>query len=205
MSEQPEPVMLSALEHYHYCPRQCALIHVEQTFDENIYTLKGQAVHARVDEPSERYEEGVRTERAMPLWSQRLNLVGKADLVEFYGDTPYPVEYKSGRKRRGEAESIQLCAQALCLEEMLGVSVPRGALFWFGSRERKEVVFTSALRAKTEAIAHETAALIASGKVPPPVNDDRCTHCSLRASCLPEAMASGMAREKLYDSLFDET
>ena len=99
MSEDGDPIMISALEHYSYCPRQCALIHVEQTFDENLYTLRGQAVHKRVDEPKVEEQAGVRIERALPLWSKALGLVGKADVVEFHGETPYPVEYKHGPHR----------------------------------------------------------------------------------------------------------
>ena len=92
--------MISALEHYSYCPRQCALIHQEQTFDENLYTLRGQVVHAQVDEPEGEVISGVRVERALPLWSHRLGLVGRADVVEFHGEVPYPVEYKHGPRRQ---------------------------------------------------------------------------------------------------------
>src|SRR5437899_10119616 len=93
--DEDDLIMISALEHYSYCPRQCALIHVEQTFDENLYTLRGRAVHERVDEPVCDFQEGVWVERALPLWSKRLGLIGKADVVEFHGITPYPVEYKA--------------------------------------------------------------------------------------------------------------
>src|SRR3970040_818180 len=93
-----DPIMISALEHWSYCPRQCALIHLEQTFDENLYTLRGRMLHERTDEPVGEFQDGVRVERALPLWSKRLGLVGKADVVEFHGETPYPVEYKHGSK-----------------------------------------------------------------------------------------------------------
>src|SRR6266446_5838641 len=148
--DESELVMISALEHYSYCPRQCALIHQEQTFDENLYTLRGRAVHKQVDEPEAVVEKGVRVERALPLWSNRLGLVGKADVVEFRGDTPYPVEYKHGPRREKEHDDLQLCAQAVCLEEMTGQNVPKGAIFHHSSRRRREVEFTSALRAKVE-------------------------------------------------------
>ncbi len=124
-----DPIMISALEHYSYCPRQCSLIHVEQTFDENIYTMRGQALHRRVDEVKSEYQEGVRIERALPLWSHRLGLIGKADVVEFHGKTPYPVEYKHGPRRKKEHDDLQLCAQAICLEEMTGEEAPKGAIF----------------------------------------------------------------------------
>ena len=195
-------VMLSAIEHYVYCPRQCALIHLEQTFDENIYTLRGQTVHENVDVPSEHELNGVRFERAMPLWSEKLDLTGKADMVEFHGDVPYPVEYKSGRVRRGDSEKIQLCAQALCLEEMLGVPVPEGALYWYGSRKRVPVVFDEPLRCRTLDVIEQTRTLLESGIVPPPVDDERCENCSLRASCLPE-LAERSSLEKNYLVLFE--
>ena len=120
MFTEEEFVMISALEHWSYCPRQCALIHVEQTFDENLYTLRGRAVHKRVDEPVVEEQAGVRIERALPLWSKALGLIGKADVVEFHGETVYPVEYKHGPHREQEHDDLQLCAQALCLEEMTG-------------------------------------------------------------------------------------
>src|SRR5260370_9679809 len=122
--EELEPVMISALEHYSYCPRQCALIHIEQTFDENIYTLKGHLAHERVDQIMSRTEDDVRVERGLPLWSPRLGLVGRADVVEFHRDVPYPVDYKQGKRREWQYEAIQVCAQAICLEEMFGLPVP---------------------------------------------------------------------------------
>jgi len=196
------PVMLSALEHYVYCPRQCALIHLEQTFDENIYTLRGQTVHENVDVPSGHELHEIRFERAMPLWSEKLNLTGKADMVEFHGDVPYPVEYKSGKRRKGSSEKIQLCAQALCLEEMLGVDVPEGALYWYGSRKRVAVLFDEALRRQTLDVIEKTRALLENGTVPPPVDDERCDNCSLRASCLPE-LAERSNLDKNYLALFE--
>lgn len=195
-------VMLSALEHYVYCPRQCALIHLEQTFDENIYTLRGQTVHENVDVPSGHELHEMRFERAMPLWSDELGLTGKADMVEFHGDIPYPVEYKSGKRRKGMSEKIQLCAQALCLEEMLGVSVSEGALYWYGSRRRVAVMFDAALRRQTLDVIDKTRELLESGVVPPPVDDERCDNCSLRASCLPE-LAERTTLEKSYRALFE--
>src|SRR5689334_20612357 len=117
-SDDEERVMLSALEHYAYCPRQCGLIHLEQVFDENLYTLKGHMAHERADTPTTRSEEGMRVERGLPLWSRRLGLTGRADVVEWHGDVPYPVEYKVGRRREWIYEALQVCAQGMCLEEM---------------------------------------------------------------------------------------
>ena len=183
--------MISALEHYVYCPRQCALIHIEQVFDENIFTLRGRMEHERTDEPESSIEYGVRVERAVPLWSDRLGLVGKSDVVEFHGDTPYPVEYKHGAKRKKTHDDVQLCAQAFCLEEMLGATIPRGAIFHHSSRRRREVEFTPELRAETERVIIETRQLLLNGVLPPPVNDARCENCSLRSACMPEILEIG--------------
>ena len=202
MESTADPIMVSALEHYSYCPRQCALIHLESVWDENIYTMRGRDVHERADEASSHVASDVRVERALPIWSKRMNLVGRADVVEFHGKVPYPVEYKSGRHRKGRHEAIQLCAQAMCLEEMLGVKVEKGALYWHGSRERKEVVFTDELRRRVEEVAAEVHAMIAEKRLPPPVNDGRCEDCSLRDSCMPGVIANKGMRKKAEMELF---
>ncbi len=197
-----EPIMISALEHYSYCPRQCALIHLEQSFDENIYTLRGQALHRRVDEVKTEYQEGIRIERALPLWSQRLALIGKADVVEFHGDIPYPVEYKHGPRRKREHDDLQLCAQAICLEEMTGELVPKGAIFHHSSRRRREVLFDQGLRDLVAETTEAIRELFVSKKTPSPVNDQRCTRCSLLESCMPSTSgkedATRLAQKKLF-------
>lgn len=198
-----DPVILSALEHYSYCPRQCALIHVEQAWSENLYTMRGRDVHQHVDEESSHADGGVRRERALPLWSHRHNLVGKADLVEFYGDVPYPVEYKSGRQRKGQHETLQLCAQALCLEEMFGCPVERGAIYWHGSRERREVGFTVAMRDEVTRVATAVAQMLEDRQLPPPVNDKRCEGCSLKESCLPHIIGEPQRSRKVARELFN--
>ncbi|MBI5588766.1 MAG: CRISPR-associated protein Cas4 [Deltaproteobacteria bacterium] len=200
--EKDEPIMVSAIEHYSYCPRQCALIHVEQTFDENLYTLRGRAVHENVDEEERHEREGVRFELSLPIWSERLGLVGKADLVEFHGKVPYPVEYKSGRQRAGEHENLQLCAQAICLEEMMGVAVEKGAVFWHSSRRRKEVVFTDEMRSRVREVVVEVRKMIAERLVPPPVNDARCGLCSLKGSCLPSVVGDRPRVRRAAGELF---
>lgn len=190
--DEAEVVMISALEHYAYCPRQCALIHIDQVFDENIFTMKGRILHDRADEPESSVEYGIRVERAMPLWSDRLGLIGKADIVEFPdGGSPYPVEYKHGAKRKKLHDDLQLCAQAMCLEEMLNVAIPKGAIFHHSSRRRREVEFTPQLRADTERVIAETRRLLLDGVLPPPVNDARCENCSLRSACVPEIVEIG--------------
>jgi len=200
--DENELVMISALEHYSYCPRQCALIHLEQTFEENLYTLRGRAVHKQVDEPEWVVEKGVRVERALPLWSNRLGLVGKADVVEFHGTTPYPVEYKHGPRREKEHDDLQLCAQALCLEEMTGQAVPKGAIFHHSSRRRREVEFTAVLREKVEQSIAEIRIMLASRTLPPAVNDARCKNCSLQDSCLPSVVMEKTRLKRLERSLF---
>lgn len=203
MTRKSDHIPISALEHYAYCPRQCALIHVEQVWDENLYTMRGRDVHERVDEISGHELGGVRFERALPIWSARLGLTGKADLVEFHGDVPYPVEYKSGRHRKGTPETIQLCAQALCLEEMFGIPVERGALFWHGSRERRVIVFTAAMREQVERLTAFVREMVENHIVSPPVNDKRCEHCSLRESCLPALVADKGRSRRAAQELFE--
>ena len=185
-----EPIMISALEHYAYCPRQCALIHIEQTFDENIYTLKGHMVHERVDQATLHFEEDVCVERALPLWSRRLGLTGRADVVEFHDNVPYPIEYKLGKQRQWQYEAIQVCAQALCLEEMMGCEVPRGAVYYCSSRVRREIVFDRQLRETVTRIAQAVRTMLNSLEMPPAVNDQRCERCSLIESCLPAVLAT---------------
>lgn len=199
----PDPISLSALQHYSYCPRQCGLIHLEQAFEENVHTLRGRAVHARVDEPAVEEMAGVRIERSLALRCEDLGLVGKADVVEFLPDgTPYPVEYKHGPRRVRAHDDIQLAAQALCLEEMTGREVRRGAIYHATSRRRREVEITPALRHAVEETVVAVRMMLTSGVLPPPVNDDRCRECSLKDICQPEALAAKAKLRALRRSLF---
>jgi len=188
---ESELVMISALEHWTYCPRQCALIHIEQTFDENIYTLRGRMLHERPDEGAPEWQGEVRIERGLPLWSKRLGLVGKADVVEFYDEVPYPVEYKHGARRHRMAAAVQLCGQGMCLEEMTGKQVAKGAIFHQGSRRRREVPFIKPLRQQVEEAVRAVRAMLASCQLPPPVNDARCDDCSLKDACMPSWSGRG--------------
>ncbi len=203
MPDNSDPIPISALEHYAYCPRQCALIHVEQVWSENIYTMRGRDVHDRVHEESSHETGGMKEERSLPLWCHRLNLTGKGDMVEFHGTVPYPVEYKSGRQRKGTPESIQLCAQAICLEEMLKVPVSKGAIFWHGSRERREVVFSDALRKQVERVTILVREMLENGITPPPVHDKRCAGCSLSESCLPDIVTEQQRVKRAARELFE--
>lgn len=177
--------MISALEHWSYCPRQCGLIHLESTYDENLFTLRGQRLHRNVDQPGDLQEDGVRRVRALPLFSEELGLTGRADLVEFPGGVPFPVEYKSGSRRPHAHEALQLCAQALCLEEMFGAAVPAGAIYFHGSRKRVEVGFDAELRALVPDSVEAVRRMLAGTTLPPAVNDARCPNCSLYDACLP--------------------
>jgi CRISPR-associated exonuclease Cas4 len=190
MFTNDEYVMLSALQHFAFCPRQCALIHIEQAWAENIYTLRGLRVHEIVNKPGdELIEERIRVERSLPLYSHKFGLKGIADVVEFLPDgTPYPVEYKSGSRKVRPADNIQLCAQALCLEEMLDRSVLKGAIFHHKSRRRREVLIDDKLRSLTIQTIEQTRSLLATAKLPPPVKDKRCDDCSLIETCMPDAV-----------------
>jgi len=200
-----EPVAISALQHWSYCPRQCALIHIEQQFNENLHTLRGRAVHARVDTPEIEVLKDRRVERAMPLWSEHWGLIGKADVVEFLNDgTPYPVEYKHGPRRKRVHDELQLAAQALCLEEMLQRPVLVGAIFHATSKRRREVLIDAALRAQTCAAIVAVRAMLASERLPPPVNDERCRQCSLIERCQPELTDLRGRCQRAALTLFDE-
>jgi len=199
-----DPLPLSALQHWAYCPRQCGLIHLEQAFADNLHTARGQAVHHLVDTPGYEIKSGVRVERALPVWCDRLNLIGKADLVEFHPDgSVYPVEFKHGAKRQKLHDDIQLAAQALCLEEMLGRFVPKGAIFHASSHRRREVLITLELRRSVEEAASAIGAMLASTILPPPVNDARCRQCSLKEICQPEAVAGRAMQQQQRRSLLN--
>lgn len=177
---------LSALQHFIYCPRQCALIHVEQQWTENRFTAEGRAQHDRVDRPEHEIRDGVRTEYAVLLRSLKLGLIGKADAIEFHGDKVYPVEHKRGRPKPTACDHVQLCAQAMCLEEMMDTSIDEGAIFYGKPRRRQVVPLTAELRAQTEATAAALHELVNSGITPPAVYEKKkCSACSLFDICMP--------------------
>lgn len=198
--ESQPTVLISMLQHYLYCPRQFGLIHLEQTFTENVLTLDGNRAHTVVDEPHSVTQNGVPCETALAVWSHRLRMRGKADLVEFHESGPCPVEYKHGRKSRRLADEVQLCAQALCLEEMFDARVGEGALFHFSSRARRTVTFDRDLRDTTKSTIRTVRKLLCSAKLPAPVADGRCRNCSLRGCCVPEIKSeSGRIKRYLSD------
>ncbi len=186
----PEPVVpLSALEHHVYCPRQCALIHVDGVWADNVHVLRGSRGHRRVDSGEHRTERGRRVLRALPLWSERLGLTGRADAVEVHDDgAVVPVEYKVGG-RHGLAAHVQLTAQALCLEEMLGQPVGEGAIWFSATRRREVVAIDAALREQTYEVIDEVRRWLCSDRLPPAPNDVRCTECQLLGHCLPDVVA----------------
>jgi CRISPR-associated exonuclease Cas4 len=199
MYTEDDLIPLSALQHLLFCERQCALIHIEQMWNENLFTAEGRIMHERVDEASRESRGDVRIEFGMPLRSLRLGLVGKADVVELHRKTaskdakspewvPFPVEYKRGKPKKDNCDKVQLCAQALCLEEMLDVEIPRGALFYGKTRRRKDVNFDNALRQETESAANRLHKLIESGKTPNPVYTPKCKSCSFFHVCLPKTI-----------------
>lgn len=206
--DDADPISLSALQHWAYCPRQCGLIHLEQAFDDNLHTQRGQALHSQVDQPGVEERKGLRVERALPVWSDALALVGKADVVEFEPDgTPYPVEYKHGSRHKAAdiaaCDDVQLAAQAVCLESMTGRAVSEGALYYASSRRRRIVPITPELRAQVIETAQAVRAMLAAGRLPPPTQDTRrCKGCSLRERCQPEAirrLCEGDAAVRLFD------
>jgi CRISPR-associated exonuclease Cas4 len=194
---------LSALNDLLFCPRRCALHRNEGLWVDNRHTVEGthvhRVVHAGQGRPQE--EELYRVVRGLWLLNRRLRLVGVADLVEFR-PAPYPVEYKHGKRRRWDNDDVQLCAQALCLEEMSGVAVPAGAVFHARSGRRREVVFDDALRRDTEEAVARLHQLLASNLTPPPVVHPKCRQCSLYQLCLPELVADHSAYERAARALF---
>ena len=204
MWSEDDTVLISALEHFSYCPRQCALIQVERIFDENVFTLRGRRAHERADEPLlTTRENDVRIERALPLWSDALGLLGKADVVEFHDDGRIvPVEYKHGPRRERRHDDLQVCAQALCLEEMLGETIAAGAVYSIQTRRRRDVALDDELRQATrDAIVAVRALNNDAGPLPPAVNDKRCPKCSLLDACVPATVVAAR-HDRLAANLF---
>jgi CRISPR-associated exonuclease Cas4 len=202
-------IALSALQHYLFCPRQCALIHIEQLWAENAATAEGRVAHERVHAAETETRRGVRTVTGMPLRSDRLGVSGIADVVELHrapegGWRPFPVEHKRGRPKAHRADEVQLCAQAMALEEMFAVEIAEGALFYGQPRRRTNVAFDPALRALTREVAAATHALIAAGRTPRIGYDKkRCDACSLIEICRPRATGDGRPASAWLQSQLD--
>lgn len=193
-------IAISALQHWIYCPRQCGLIHLEQVWNESSLTAAGRQMHTRAHCEETRMEHGILVARSLRLASSALGLTGLADVVEFHPDPegislsgrdglyqPFPVEFKKGKKKTHDADEVQLCAQAISLEEMLGVSISSGALFYGQTHRRKPVAFTSGLRDKVAQTARAIHAMFDEGQLPPAIFSEKCKRCSLLDLCQPKA------------------
>ncbi len=178
---------LSGLQHLLFCERQCALIHVEGVWTENALTVDGAWVHSRVDDAPNSTGRGVRTVRGLAIRSYELGVSGRSDVVEFGGSEghPFPIEYKRGRRRSRDADDVQLCAQAMALEEMTGQTIPRGAVYHARSRRRREVLLDDPLRERTRSAARRFHEIFAMRAVPVQAEDARCRSCSLKELCQP--------------------
>ncbi len=191
---------LSALQHLLFCERQCALIHLEQAWAENRFTVEGNLLHEKAHDGPDESRPGVRITRGLPLRSERLQLSGQADIVEFHREgTIIPVEYKRGKPKANDSDRVQLCAQALCLEEMFETSIGEGFLFYGKRQRRTTVAFDHDLRHATEAAAARLHELIASRLTPPAVREKKCESCSLERICLPHAMRFKTGTAKWFE------
>ncbi len=192
MFTDEEFLPISALQHILYCERQCALIHIEQAWIENRFTAEGRVMHDRVHESGSELRDGVRTVRGLRLRSLRLGLIGVADVVEFHNASkenrgqPRPVEYKRGKPKPNDCDKIQLCAQALCLEEMLDVHIDYGDIFYGKPRRRLEVPIDPTLRELCELTSLRLHKLISNGVIPSAEYSKKCDHCSLQFICMPD-------------------
>lgn len=196
MYGEDDLVMISALQHFLFCPRQCALIHIEQLWSENRLTAEGRILHERVHSAGSESRRKIRVEFDMPIRSLALGLTGRADMVEFHLRDdglwqPYPVEYKRGRPKQDNSDLVQLCAQALCIEEMLATDVPSGALYYGRKKRRHEVLFDDRLREATRKAAEDLHTLLARGQTPPARYSRRCDRCSFISQCLPKVLGKG--------------
>jgi CRISPR-associated exonuclease Cas4 len=178
-------VPISALQHFLFCPRQCALIHIERLWAEDVTTMEGRLLHEAVDASLGESRPGVRIARGLAIRSLEFGIAGRADVVEFRDGQPFPVEYKRGKPKTHRADEVQLCAQALCLEEMLACAIPEGALFYGEKRRRHPIVFDAELRALTIRVAHETRDMIARHRLPAARLTPACRKCSLEPLCRP--------------------
>lgn len=195
---------LSALNDLLFCARRCFLHRVEGVWVENVHTLTGSQDHRRVHTTQDGDLASGRTARGLRLVSHSLQIQGVADLVEFPDGVPFPVEYKRGKRRKWDNDDVQLCAQAICLEEMLEAEIPGGAVFHVKSKRRRDVTFTTKLREKTRLAAEELHALLKQTTAPKPVLHPKCKQCSVHAVCLPELLAAPKAYQKAAADLFSK-
>jgi CRISPR-associated exonuclease Cas4 len=203
MYTEEELLPISALQHMMFCERQCALIHLERAWEENRFTAEGRILHERVEEGGIESRGDVRIEYSVPLRSLRLGVAGVADVVEFHrvssGWRVFPVEYKRGKPKPGPWDEVQLCAQALCLEEMLSVGIERGALYYGKIRRRREVEFVETLKVETEKAAKRVHDLIRKGRTPRAELGEKCKRCSIANLCLPKSNVRFRSAKRYLD------
>ena len=204
--QSPDPIPLSLINDYLFCQRRAALKTIEGWRGTNDHTVLGDNVHDQADVSGYETVKGVTLLRALPVWSDRLRLSGKCDIVERHPDgSLVPVEFKKGKRRKFDNDDAQLCAQALCLEEMFGRDIPRGAIFHAKSKRRREVEFTENLRRLTEQAIAAMHRLIEEDAVPQAVHKPQCAECSLFDHCLPEITSVPPALAQAYRAVFDTT
>jgi len=191
MYSEDELIPISALQHLLFCERQCALIHLERLWAENRFTAEGRILHERVERGGRETRGDVRTEYSVLLNSLRLGITGIADAVEFHREgerwSPFPVKHKRGQPKADRCDEVQLCAQALCLEEMLGVRIDCGALYYGKIRHRRDVIFDKSLRDETENTARQVHELFENGITPAAKYSEKCKSCSLYDLCVPRS------------------
>lgn len=207
MYPEDQLIPISALQHWLFCPRQYALIHLEQVWAENKFTAEGKVLHEKAHSGEDETREGIRVTRSLPVSSLSLGLAGQCDIVEFHADgAVFPVEYKRGRPKLHLADEIQLCAQALCLEDMLGISIASGALFYGKPRRRSPVAFDASLRDLTLSTLVDVRSCFASGVTPNACYDaDRCDNCSLFDACQPRALRFKKGAASWFSSSLNHT
>jgi len=221
MYDEDDLLPISALSHLAYCERRCALIHIERAWSENMFTAQGREFHERAHEEETVTREGVRVSRGLRLRSLRLGLSGQADVVEFHPSDedaasgvplaglpglwqPFPVEYKRGRPKPDICDEVQVCAQAMCIEEMLDATVPEGAIFYGKPRRRMEVTCGPELRSQTERLTLRLHELIAAGVTPPARYEKKCRGCSMISLCMPETAGAGRSARRYLDDAIAE-
>lgn len=196
MYPESDYLLLSGLQHFRFCPRQCALIHLEQLWTENFLTAHGEVLHEKVHSGVGESRRVLRTERDLSIASSLLGITGKTDAVEFYSDGKIiPVEYKHGSPKSESEDEVQLCAQVICLEEMLNVKIEEGAIFYFKVKKRVPIKITDELRNETFDIAKKFHELIESKQTPKAEYSKHCESCSLIESCFPENAGKGKSVE----------
>ena len=198
--DESDYLPIAALQHHAYCPRQCALIHIDGLWAENRFTVEGHQLHEAVDSGKSEFRREVRVARGLWIRSTVLGLYGRADVVQFEpGVPPLPVEYKRGRPKRNDADRVQLCAQAMCLEEMLDLEIDDGALFYGKTRRRTEVRFDARLRARVASCLDDVRTLIESGRTLRASYEPRkCDKCSLKHLCLPKGTGPNRSPSRYF-------